>query len=540
MKRIAYLQYTDGCGNHNKFYKMTENDDGSISVVYGRVGAAGTSVDYGFTKNWEALRSSKLKKGYEDVTEYHLEPANNGNKVKVEVTNDNIKEPESKEFFNEIYRARKNFEKEYRFDLKDITKKALEDSEKYIKVLNEIKNDDGGSSNRRVYEFNYYLQKIFLTFPRVMTDVQCNLAREAEDFEKIISDETKRLETLELIYENQNAISNVNAKSNNVECSFSMERATYDEEDEIMQSFTKRSYHSSTKSEDKFLRAFKVRNKKTDEAFDKYCRANPRAGGNRRILFHGTVKRNLYSIVENGLIIQRVYANGRAFGNGLYFAEQPEKSIGYTSVGSARWTNGKEDKSVLLLYEVALGKMDVVHSVDHSLSGKEMKRLGCDSVFAKGKCEDIQAVFENNEFIIYDKDACTVRYMSEQSRYAMDYAIPFNERMKMRFDADGIDLIMDGNEIIFRMREIPKETEKIMRAYFGETNGISFCLDTESGLLSAENGNRVISPRINGADMRWISRQLKREYAESEAKWKEFVAREAQKSKNSKKKGAER
>ena len=113
--------------------------------------------------------------------------------------------------------------------------------------------------------------------------------------------------------------------------------------------------------------------------------------------------------------------------------------------------------------------------------------------------------------------------------------------MKMRFDADGIDLKMDGNEIIFRIEEMPKETEKIMRAYFGDDlDGIAFRLDTESGMLSAENGNKIVNPRINGADMRWISRQLKREYAESEAKWKEFVDREIQKSKSSKKKGAER
>ena len=537
MKRIAYLQFTDGCGNHNKFYKMMENDNGEISVVYGRVGTAGTTVDYGFTKSWEALRSSKLKKGYEDVTAYHLESSDSA--VKVEVTNDDIKEPESKEFFDDIYRARQNFAREYNFNFKDITKEALEDGGKYIKVLNEIKDNGSSTPVRRTNEFNYYLEKIFLTFPRVMADVQANLARGTEDFEKIISEETKRLESLELIYENQNGTKNQNGTR--VKCSFSMERATYDEEDKIMQSFTKRSYRNSTKSEDKFLRAFRVRNEKTDEAFDRYCNANPRAGGNKRILFHGTEKRNLYSIAESGLIIQKVCTNGRAFGNGLYFAEQPEKSIGYTSVGSARWTNGNEDKSVLLLYEVALGKMDVVHSVDHSLSGKEMKRLGCDSVFAKGKCEDGQAVFENNEFIIYDRNACTVRYMSEQSRYPMDYAIPFDERMKMRFDADGIDLKMNGNEIIFRIEEMPKETEKIMRAYFGDDlDGIAFRLDTQSGMLSAENGNRMVSPRINGADMRWISRQLKREYAESEAKWKEFVDREIQKSKSSKKKGAER
>lgn len=220
-------------------------------------------------------------------------------------------------------------------------------------------------------------------------------------------------------------------------------------------------------------------------------------------MFHGTEKRNLCSIAESGLIIRKVYANGRAFGNGLYFAEQPEKSIGYTSVGNARWTNGNEDKSVLLLYEVALGKQDVVRSVDSSLSGREMKRLGCDSVFAKGKCEDIGATFENNEFIVYNKDACTIRYMSEQSRWAMNYAIPFNERMKMRFDADGIDLKMDGNEIIFRIEEMPKETEKIMRAYFGDDlDGISFHLDTESGILSAENGNKAVNPRINGAEIK--------------------------------------
>lgn len=224
MKRIAYLQFTDGCGNHNKFYKMIENDDGEISVVYGRVGTAGTTVDYGFSKSWEALRSSKLKKGYEDVTAYHLESSDSN--VKVEVTNDDIKEPESREFFDDIYRARQNFAREYNFNFKDITKECLEDGGKYIKVLNEIKDNGSSLPVRRTNEFNYYLEKIFLTFPRKMTDVQANLARGTEDFEKIISEETKRLESLELIYENQNGTKNQNGTQ--VKCSFSMERATYD------------------------------------------------------------------------------------------------------------------------------------------------------------------------------------------------------------------------------------------------------------------------------------------------------------------------
>ncbi|MEE5994123.1 MAG: WGR domain-containing protein [Oscillospiraceae bacterium] len=65
-----YLQWTSPIGNHNKFYEITENDDGSIDVNYGRVGQKGVSKHY-CGKTFYGLKSEKIAKGYQDLTSLH-------------------------------------------------------------------------------------------------------------------------------------------------------------------------------------------------------------------------------------------------------------------------------------------------------------------------------------------------------------------------------------------------------------------------------------------------------------------------------------
>ena len=46
------------------------------------------------------------------------------------------------------------------------------------------------------------------------------------------------------------------------------------------------------------------------------------------LLFHGTPQRNIDSIIRNNFDLS-IRANGRALGDGVYFSEQPEVSLGY-------------------------------------------------------------------------------------------------------------------------------------------------------------------------------------------------------------------
>jgi poly [ADP-ribose] polymerase len=67
-KRVAKLIMVTAA-NNNKFYDMVENDDGSISIDFGRVGVTSTKLTYPLgKKKWESLYNEKVKKGYIDQT----------------------------------------------------------------------------------------------------------------------------------------------------------------------------------------------------------------------------------------------------------------------------------------------------------------------------------------------------------------------------------------------------------------------------------------------------------------------------------------
>ena len=89
---------------------------------------------------------------------------------------------------------------------------------------------------------------------------------------------------------------------------------------------------------------------------------NPKGGvENRRLLWHGTKPENLLSIFSVGLLVNAPFAQitGRAFGDGLYFADVLDKSFNYST--NNPWANRRSQKAstkqnYLLLCDVALGK----------------------------------------------------------------------------------------------------------------------------------------------------------------------------------------
>lgn len=65
MKEGIYLEFSDE--KSDKFYEMTDNEDGTFTATYGRVGAANPqSADYDI-ELWDKKLKEKLKKGYEVI-----------------------------------------------------------------------------------------------------------------------------------------------------------------------------------------------------------------------------------------------------------------------------------------------------------------------------------------------------------------------------------------------------------------------------------------------------------------------------------------
>ena len=74
-----------------------------------------------------------------------------------------------------------------------------------------------------------------------------------------------------------------------------------------------------------------VKNKFLQEQFDERRKELSRTEGDMKslLLFHGTPHQNTMSILRDNFDLSK-RVNGRKYGDGVYFSEQPEVSIGYT------------------------------------------------------------------------------------------------------------------------------------------------------------------------------------------------------------------
>jgi poly [ADP-ribose] polymerase len=156
---------------------------------------------------------------------------------------------------------------------------------------------------------------------------------------------------------------------------------------------------------------FKVVNKKTQEKFNKnFEQARVKK---KRFYWHGSRNENWFNILQTGLLIRPSGAvhTGSMFGDGIYFADKAQKSIGYSSLRGSYWANGGDNKAFLALFDVHLGNQkEILHhdSSCYKLSDNVLKKEGYDSVFAKGGAD-----LRNNEYIVYKPEQCTVSHLIE-------------------------------------------------------------------------------------------------------------------------------
>jgi len=421
--KLIHVSVDNGMtSNSNKVYIMEELSDGRIKCEYGRVGKSLTT-EYKPSSKWDSVLKQKLSKtkGYTDVTDLLAEPVVDESKP----TNnkvDNIKDEIVRKLIDELMSfANKSIQKNYK-----VTQEAV--SEQQVNAAQEIITNISGliQIGVDIKHINDMLLKLYTIIPRRMDNVKDHLFREVSNdvtltnAQRLIDNEQSALDTMagqvELIKQQREAAKKAAEAEAKGEEEIVEEVTILDqmgltvevETDTEMLELIKKLMGPNV---NQMKRVFKVRNNKTQVKFDKNMeKAEVKK---KRLYWHGSRNENWFNIMQSGLLIRPSGAvhTGSMFGDGIYFADKAQKSIGYSSLRGSYWAHGGDNKAFLALYDVHLGKQkEILHhdSSCYKLSQKVMDAEGYNSVFAKGGAD-----LRNNEYIIYKPEQCTISHLIE-------------------------------------------------------------------------------------------------------------------------------
>lgn len=400
--RPTYLILVSGDVNSNKYYNCFPEGD-QFRVVYGRVDSTKTERYYPMSK-WNSQINSKIKKGYIDVTDLKKD-------LVEEISSANPESP-YKEIENAVVRAiveklqslaRETIQKNYTVKASAVTQDMIDAAQKIIDTL--------ANFSSTVEEFNNNLLKLFTVIPRKMGNVRDCLASQQEDFAKIISKEQDLLDVMRgqiYIKPENESVEMVEKKQQTIleELGLEMEETTADDVALIKTLMNE--------SAGKFRKAWRVKNLKTQERFDKFVAENDIK--DTRLLFHGSRSENWFSIIKTGLVLRPTNAviTGKMWGYGIYFAPKCQKSIGYTSLSGSYWAHGGSNVAYMALFEVAYGTPYDTYSFDskyYSLDYNKLQQFcpGANCVHAHAD----RGMLRNDEIIVYKEEQLTIKYLIE-------------------------------------------------------------------------------------------------------------------------------
>ncbi|KAJ2757054.1 hypothetical protein GGI19_000350 [Coemansia pectinata] len=460
-KKFMLIQFNSG-GNNNKFYsvELLENQD-TVEVVYGRVGSNGTKHQYGGgMKKLESLLRTKRSKGYKDAM---IENGDGSTSVEVQKTNViekaleevSYKDESAKELVRTV--SEKNVHKiteasGITFDSSDglfktplgvIQRRGVE---KAIELLAEIeeklpeflelrekepdatlieqqkgqkRNANGGvvtskvPPSKKLEEVFCVLRTLneeyFVIIPNRVSNARDlgNLlfSQKAVDEQRVTCDAL--LETLNLIEDlsKREKSSDVKVDSKPL---FSVEIETVGDESTLnlirgMFELTKNSAHGYTNNSSRVLKVYRIcldaQQKPFEECSEKL--------GNVRMLWHGTRTQNLLSIMSKGLLLPDKspgLKSGSMFGEGLYFARQSTKSLGYCDGGYWTGSGGSTNTVYMFLASVAMG-----NSFTPMGATQGPPPLGFDSYWAMPGVSSVL----NDEIIVFSSGQVRLDYIIE-------------------------------------------------------------------------------------------------------------------------------
>lgn len=384
--------------NNNKYYNCFPEGD-NFRVEYGRVNSTKTTTSYPMSK-WESQISSKIKKGYKDVTDLKTalveEIKTDGTKYK-DIENESVRRIIEK--LRSL--ARDTVKKNYSVSSASVTEEMVYEAQLVINNLISIKS---------VNKFNDELLKLFEIIPRKMDNVRSYLIKSIDEIDKVISREQDLLDIMRgQIVTKSTATENKAKEIDNSgitildEMGITMRECTPEEINEIKDCMKESSYH--------FSKAWRVDNISTRKKYEEFIKAYNIK--NTKLLFHGSRTENWFSILKTGLKIRPTNAitTGAMFGFGSYFAPKCQKSIGYTSLGGSYWAGGKDNTAYMALFDTAYGKPYNVYNFDSKYYSMSFDKLpvGCNCLHAHAG----NGMLRNDEIVYYKTEQMTIKYLIE-------------------------------------------------------------------------------------------------------------------------------
>lgn len=263
-----------------------------------------------------------------------------------------------------------------------------------------------------VEDFNNTLLELFSVIPRKMGNVNDYLSRSKEDFARILKDEQDLLDVMRgqvvtHTVQDEPDTDDVEEKQETIIEAMGLEFEEATEDDVRMI----KSLLGDCR--DKFYRAWRVKNIKTQKRFDEFV--NKEHISKTKLLWHGSRNENWWSIINTGLVLRPTNAviTGKMFGFGIYYAPKARKSLGYTSLSGSYWARGNSNSAFMALMDVAYGKPYDVHSFDSKYYDFNYERLQKTCPGANCLHAHAGSMLRNDEIIVYKEDQCTIKYLVE-------------------------------------------------------------------------------------------------------------------------------
>jgi poly [ADP-ribose] polymerase 2/3/4 len=386
--------------NNNKYYEMHETGNGTFTVEYGRVGSTRSTATYPMTL-WDTKIREKTSKGYVDQTHLYADvPGTDGTET---IANGAVRGLVAKlmEYANQsIYRN-------YVVTARQVTRQQVEKAQH---VLDQLAGVLGTTFDPAHY--NDLLLTLFQTIPRKMGKVSqhllAQLPQTAAELQALRDRLATEQETLDVMRGQVELNTTETPETAPQPLLDTLGLSIEPVEDERILTLIRRMMGPDA---GKFDAAFSVSQARTEVAFALHMAeaSSPKT----QLLWHGSRSENWLSILKTGLVLRPTNAiiTGKMFGYGIYFADQFSKSLNYTSLSGSSWAGGCESEAYLAIYEVHVGKQLILSQHEtwcYDLNAETLRKRGkrLDSVYAqRGKS------LLKNEFIIYNSDQCTVRYL---------------------------------------------------------------------------------------------------------------------------------
>ena len=390
--------------NNNKFYNMHDNNDGTFTVIYGRVGTDGSQITYSISE-WDKKLNEKLKKGYKDVTDHTAKISSYAE----------VSDQEINKLLNAFLEHSRQFVSSFT-NSTTISNEAADEAQQHINNL--AKNIDiPNPTNLTLNAFNKELLKLFEIIPRKMSRVNDALCKNLNDRPKFVFHEQSLLDNL--INISKNLPKSSGTQTIEEAFGFAFSKCSQKEIDFIKDKLKQDGFYRY-----KFNRAFKINTPNREKGFDKYLEDNGLVKNDKNIKFywHGTGTENILSILSTGLLIHPSNASytGSMFGNGIYTAPNADKASGYTSIAGSYWKGGANNVAYMFLNAVITGNSFDAHSNRekygnyslYNLDGDKFssQNLGYHSVYAHS---GVGTGLRRDEVIVYNQNQVACRYLVE-------------------------------------------------------------------------------------------------------------------------------